>query len=172
MATERYPQRNVNMPMDPGAVEAARQRGVPNVSAVTAFTGPADGNGSRRQSANGEWIDDRRIVMDGPASPSADSPPEVEERERGVKGTPPASYDPTKVYKVKLGKPSTHAGRVLSADADYQMTGATCTEVAAATSGAIIDAVELGPVPADPNVAPSLAVSEGNGNGNTKKRKG
>ena len=169
MATERYPQQNVNMPMDSGAVEAARNRGVPKVAAITPFSGPADGHGSRRQMANGEWIDDRQITLDAPPSPSEDSPPEIGERERGVKGTPPASYDPTKVYQVKLGKPSTHAGRILSADAEnYFMTGATCTEV----GDAIIDAVEIGDIPNDGTVSPSLAVSEGNGNGNTKKRKG
>ena len=123
--------------------------------------------------ANGEWIDDRQITLDAPPSPSADSPPEIGDRERGVKGTPPATYDQTKVYQIKLGKPATHAGRILSADAEnYFMTGAACTECAAS----IIDAVEIGDIPNDGTVSPSLAVSEengnGNGNGHPKKRKG
>ena len=150
MATEQYPQRNVNMPMDPAAVEAARNRGVPTAAAITPFSGPADGNGSRRQVANGEWIDDRRIVLDAPPTPSEDSPPEPDALGAGTHVVP-GSYDPAKVYQVKLGKPSTHAGRVLSADADYMMTGATCTEV----GDAIIDAVEIGDIPAEPDAPAS-----------------
>ena len=83
------------------------------------------------------------------AMPSEDSPPEWPE----TRATPPASYDPAKVYQIKLGKSATHAGRMLSPGKAYQMVGAACTEV----SAAIIDAVELGDVPADPDIAPSAA---------------
>ena len=150
MATEKYPQRNVNMPMDPGAVQAARDRGAPKGPAITPFAGAENGNGSRRQVANGEWIDDRRIVLGAPPTPSEESPPEPD----GLSAQPlvvPGSYDPAKVYEVRLGKPSAHAGRVLSADAVYFMIGETCTEVA----DAIIDAVEIGDIPAEPDAPAS-----------------
>src|SRR4051812_44390425 len=94
MATERYPNQNVNMPMDPNAVQAVRDRTAPKQgSGVTVFA-PADGKGSRRQVRPGEWVDDRRIVLDGKASPSHDSPPEL----KGSGKALPASYDPLKVY--------------------------------------------------------------------------
>ena len=166
MATEKYPQRNVNVPMDAGAVEAARNRGVPNASIAPRMDPPEGSNGSRRQVASGEWIDDRKIILDAPPSPSEDSPPEVEAKGRAGKAVP-GSYDPMKIYAVKLGEPTTHAGRVCGADSQYYLTGATCTEM----SAAIIDAVEYGDIPVEPNAAPSAVATSSNGNGN-KKRKG
>ena len=148
MATEKYPQQNVNMPMDEGAVAAARARLTP----ARSFSAPpaaANGKGSRREVRPGEWIDDRRIEIGGPSSPSEDSPPELP----GTKAAPPASYDPAKVYQIQLGKPAVHAGRTLSPGKLYMMNGASCTEI----SGSVLDAVEMGDVPADPDAQPSAA---------------
>ena len=160
MATEKYPQQNVNIPMDPDAVQAARDRGVPNKAVVQAE--PHDGKGSKRQ-AGEEWIDDRKIILDAPPSPSEEFAARMQLRTdtRAV----PTSYDPLKIYAVKLGEPAAHAGRVLSANSQYYMTGATCTEV----SAAIIDAQEYADVPVEPDIAPSMLKDSGN---NTKKRKG
>jgi len=149
MATDKYPNQNVNMPMDPGALAAARARSAPKGIAPSYGNAPANGKGSRRQVGPKEWIDDRVHVMGGPVEPSADSPPELPQ----ARDTPPASYDPTKVYQITLGKGAVHAGRMLSPGKSYRMVGAACTEV----SAAIIDAVELGDVPAQPDVAPSAA---------------
>jgi hypothetical protein len=151
MATDRYPQLNHNMPMDPKAVEAARARLAPPRSFVPETMPPANGKGSRREVRKGEWIDDRVIVIGGPSSPSSDSPPDMPT----LRDTPPASYDPLKVYSIMLGKPATFAGRVLSPAKAYQMTGATCTTITTEHPGAIIDAVVLGDVPVNPDVAPS-----------------
>lgn len=149
MATDKYPNQNVNMPMDPGALAAARARSAPKGVAPSYGNTPADGKGSRRQVGPKEWIDDRVHAPGLNALPSKDSPPELPE----TRGTPPATYDPTKVYQITLGKGAMHAGRMLSPGKSYQMVGAACTEV----SAAIIDAVELGNVPAHPDVAPSAA---------------
>jgi hypothetical protein len=149
MATERYPQQNHNVPMRQSAVDAARARLAPPTSGGGGYVPPAaaNGKGSRREVRPGEWLDDRTINIGGPSSPSKDSPPELPQ----ARGTPPASYDPLKVYAIKIGAPIAFAGRMLSPAKDYQMTGATCTEV----SSVIIDAVELGDIPADPDSQPS-----------------
>jgi len=145
MATEKYPNQNVNIPYPQAAVDRARARLAPGRNVPT-FESP-NGKGSRREVRPGEWLDDRRIVIGGPASPSKDSPPELP----AVRGTPPASYDVTKVYSIKLGKGIMFAGRMLSPGKEYQMTGEACTTV----SSAVIDAVELGSIPADPDSQPS-----------------
>jgi len=148
MATDKFPNRNVNMPMDEGAVAAARERLAPARSFSAPPPAAANGKGSRREVRAGEWIDDRRIEIGGPSSPSEDSPPELP----GTKGTPPASYDPLKVYQIQLGKPAMHAGRTLSPGKLYMMVGTACTAI----SGSVLDAVEMGDVPVDPDAQPSM----------------
>lgn len=152
MATEKYPNQNVNVPMDEGAVQAARARMLrPHAGPSSFAPTPNDGKGSRRQVAPGMWIDDRVIVQGGPASPSNDSPPEPPKG----RAAPPATYDPLKVYEIKLGKGVVFAGRMLAPGKTYLMQGAACTEV----SAAVIDAVELGLVPVDPDEQPSMATA-------------
>jgi hypothetical protein len=156
MATDKYPQRNVNMPMDPEAVAAARAKLDPGHSAPPESLPmqPASGNGkgSRREIRKGEWIDDRVIIQGGPASPSADSPPEWKKSTREL-----PIFDPAKAYQVTLGKPCIFAGRVLSPAKAYQMTGDTCLDPD--VQPCIVDAVELGDTPSEPDVAPSQATS-------------
>jgi hypothetical protein len=147
MATSRHPNQNVNVPMRQGAVDAARGRLDPGRSFAARQPPDNTSRGSRRQVRPGEWIDDRRIDLDKPASPSEDSPPDLP----GTRATPPASYDPAKVYSITLGKPAVFAGRTLAPGKEYQMAGYACAEV----SASIIDAVELGDIPADPASPPS-----------------
>lgn len=149
MATDKYPQQNVTMPMSQDRIDAARARLDPGVPA-TPKRG-SSGNGSRRETRPGEWFDDRRIEIGGPSSPSADSPPEHKEG-RAV----PASYEPGKAYSVTLGKPVMFAGRMLTPGKSYTMAGYACTEI----SAAVIDAVELGDIPVDPDAQPSAAKSK------------
>jgi hypothetical protein len=153
MATKEYPQRNVNMPMDPAALAAARAKldpGVPGPSNSQPMpNAPHDGKGSRREVRKGEWIDDRVIVIGGPASPSEDSPPELKERDSKALPT----FASGKAYQVTLGKSCVFAGRVLSPAKAYQMTGATCLDPE--VNPCIVEAVELGDVPVEPDVAPS-----------------
>ena len=102
MATDKFPQQNVNMPMDPKRVEAARERllAPPRGALPETFTPQTNGGkGSRREVRKGEWIDDRVIEIGGPSSPSADTPPELPAQ----RDAPPGSYDPTKVYSITLG---------------------------------------------------------------------
>lgn len=148
MATDKHPNQNVTMPISPARLDAARARLDPG-RAASPKSMPSTGNGSRREIRPGEWFDDRRIVIGGPSSPSADSPPEHKADAREV----PASYDPLKVYSVTLGKPVVFSGRMLSPAKQYQMTGEACTEITAA----IVDAVEVGDVPVDPDAQPSSA---------------
>ena len=149
MATDKFPQQNVNMPMSQARVDAARAKLTPP-RAGTQKPEPSNGNGSRREVRPGEWFDDRRIEIGGPSSKSKDSPPDPAKKESR---TVPSSYDPLKVYQVKLGKPVIFAGRMLAPGRDYQMVGAACTEITAS----IIDAVEIGDVPVDPDATPSAA---------------
>jgi hypothetical protein len=155
MATNEFPTRNINYPMDPKAVERARARLDPGQFAAQFTVAPADGKGSRREVRQGEWVDDRVIKMGGPSSPSEDSPPEID-----LKATPKAipTFVAGKVYSVTLGKACTFAGRVLSPAADYTMTGETCNDPV--VKPCITDAVLLGDTPQDPNIAPSLAISQ------------
>jgi len=154
MATDKFPQQNVNMPMDPKRVEMARERLAPPRSFVPDTLMPQNGKGSRREIRKGEWIDDRVIPLDGgPASPSSDTPPPLAQ----VRDVPPATYDATKVYSIKLGKAATFAGRVLSPARDYRMTGETCTQINTDHPGAIMDAVVLGDLPVRPDTEPSAA---------------
>jgi hypothetical protein len=158
MATDKYPQRNVNMPMDDEALAAARARLDPGSTysggSVPMPSAPQDGKGSRRQIRPGEWVDDRVIVIGGPASPSADTPPEWK---KGGKTLP--TFDPVKAYQVTLGKACMFAGRILAPAKDYQMTGDTCLDPA--VNPCIVDAVELGDIPVPPDVAPSQATAAG-----------
>jgi hypothetical protein len=154
MATEQYPNRNVNMPMDESAVAAARARlnpGIPNGPMPLA---PHDGKGSRREVRKGEWVDDRIINIGGPSSPSKDSPPELPKK--GGRALP--TFTAGMVYQVILGKACMFAGRALSPAKSYQMTGETCLDPA--VQPCILDAVELGATPVDPDVVPSGAASE------------
>ena len=153
MATDRYPQRNVNMPMSEEALAAARARLDPGVGSNPGpnFVTPHDGKGSRRQVRPGEWIDDRVIVIGGPASPSEDSPPELKEKS----GRALPTFTAGKAYQVTLGKACIFAGRVLSPAKAYQMTGETCLDPE--VQPCIVDAVELGDTPTSPDVAPSAA---------------
>jgi len=146
MATDKYPNQNVTMPMSQARVDAARARLTPARPGIPKQP-PSNGNGSRREVRPGEWFDDRRIHIGGPSSPSKDSPPDGKAEGRAV----PASYDPLKVYSVTLGKPVVFSGRMLSPAKQYQMVGAACTEITAC----IIDAVEIGDIPVDPNATPS-----------------
>lgn len=158
MATDKYPQRNHNIPMDDGAVEAARARLNPGVSGTQGNypNTPSDGKGSRRQIRPGEWVDDRVINIGGPASPSSvdDPSPEWKKSDRAL-----PTFDPAKVYQVTLGKSCIFAGRVLSPSMSFQMTGDTCLDPN--VQPCIVDAVELGPVPQDPDAPPSEGRSEG-----------
>jgi len=157
MATDKFPQRNVNMPMDPEAVEAARARLTPPRGYVPETMPPQNGKGSLREVRKGEWVDDRVIEIGGPSSPSKDSPPEFAQ----VRDTPPASYNAAKVYSIILGKPAVFCGRVISPAKAYQMTGDTCTTITTDYPGAIIDAVEVGDIPQSPDAAPSSAEATG-----------
>ncbi len=154
MATDQYPQRNVTMPMDEHALARARAKLDPGVSAGMGSralpNAPSNGKGSRREVRPGEWIDDRVIIIGGPASPSEDSPPEWKKSDRAI-----PVFDQAKVYQVTLGKPCIFAGRALAPAKSYQMTGATCLD--ANVQPCIVDAVELGDVPTEPDVAPSEA---------------
>lgn len=149
MATERFPNRNVNIPMDPKAVEAARERanpgypGLRSVGTPAQAPAPADNKyGSKRVVRPGEWIDDRSLKLGGPASPSKDSPPPLVKQ-----GQVPSSYDAHKVYDIKLFKSVSYAGRNLSPAFNYKMAG----HVAEKISASILSAVEVdsGPVAAD-----------------------
>jgi len=146
MATEQNPNQNVNVPISESALARARERLDPGRSIAMRQPGNG-GKGSRREVRKGEWVDDRVIEIGGPSSPSKDSPPQ----EREGRAAPPASYDPLKVYDITLGKPAVFAGRTLAPGKQYKMVGDACTEIA----GSVIDAVEIGDVPADPDVAPS-----------------
>ena len=147
MATDRYPNRNVNMPLDQRAVDAARARLTPAMPGPQQLV-PFDGKGSRREVRKGEWIDDRVINIGGPASPSEDSPPEFKKSGRAL-----PTFTAGKAYQVTLGAPCIFAGRVLSPAKSYQMTGETCLDPN--VQPCIVDAVELGDTPVDPDVAPS-----------------
>jgi hypothetical protein len=152
MATDKYPNQNVNVPMDPKAVAAARARLAPRPDASPLTTAPAHGKGSRRQIGPGEWIDDRVMEIDSPtSSPSKDSPPEFKRDGKVV----PASFDPAKVYQIAMAKPMPVDGRYASPANLYYMVGTVCTALIAADPECILDAVELGDIPVDPDSPPS-----------------
>jgi len=153
MATEEYPNKNVNMPMRQSAVDKARASLDPGrVVPPSGNQVSANGKGSKREVRKGEWFDDRVIDIGGPSSPSNDSPPEIEFKTRSGKAVP-SSFDPTKVYSVILGKPAMFAGRALAPAKEYMMAGYACTEITAS----IADAMEVGDIPVDPDVTPSVA---------------
>jgi hypothetical protein len=152
MATDKYPQRNVNVPGDPDAIAAAQARLAPPRGAAPLTSAPAsNGKGSRRQIAPGEWVDDRVITFGGPASPSKDSPPEIKGPETRVLPT----FSAAKVYEVKMAKPMPVDGRFASPANTYQMIGDVCIALIAADANCILDAVELGDIPVHPDAAPS-----------------
>lgn len=148
MATDKHPNQNVVMPMNKARIDAARARLDPGRASAPAPE-PSDGKGSRREVRAGEWVDDRKITIGGPSSASKDSPPELKKGGKAL----PASYDPAKVYSVKISKPVVFAGRMLTPGKDYTMAGHVCANPD--ITPAIIDAVELGDVPVDPDSAPS-----------------
>ena len=82
MATDKFPQQNVNMPMSQDRVDAARAKLTPP-RAGTQKPAPSNGNGSRREVRPGEWFDDRRIEIGGPSSKSKDSPRSLAARKAG-----------------------------------------------------------------------------------------
>lgn len=148
MATKKFPQRNVVMPMNPADVTAARARHSVSKSAPGDGYRPADGKGSKREVRKGEWIDDRVIDPNAPPTKFAGSgtpPPLPEGREV------PASFDPAMVYEVTLGSAVPYAGRVLSPAKLYSMNGAVCA--LPTIQPAIVNAVLLGPIPAPPVTA-------------------
>jgi hypothetical protein len=154
MATDKYPQRNVNMPMEEGALAAARARLDPG-GAPTGLMPyvPQDGKGSRREIRKGEWVDDRVMVIGSPtSSPSKDSPPEWKKSGRAL-----PTFTAGKVYQVTLGKACIFAGRALAPAKSYQMTGETCLDPE--VQPCIVDAVELGDTPVDPDVPSSPDVT-------------
>jgi hypothetical protein len=148
MATDRYPQRNHNVPMPDGAVSGARQA-LLDPGSTGPSQPPVTGKGSRREVRPGEWVDDRVIQIGGPASPSEGDPPEWKRRDSKILPT----FTPGKVYDVKLGKSCTFAGRILNPSMKFQMTGETCLD--AEVQPCIIDAVELGDTPVSPDAPPS-----------------
>lgn len=145
MATEKFPQRNAVMPMSPDRVAAARAKLDPG--RVAPVQDVPSGNGSRREVRRGEWIDDRKIVIGGPATPSKHNPPPLPDKREL-----PASYDPAKTYEVKLGSPAPYLGRLLNPGRSYKMTGDVCADPK--IQPAIIDAVELGATPNPPDIVP------------------
>jgi hypothetical protein len=142
MATKRFPQRNVVMPMNPEHVAAARARLDISRSSPGIIIQPADGKGSRREVRKGEWIDDRVINHGAAPTPFAGSPtppplPDLKEL--------PASYDPAMVYDIKFGSAVPYLGRIFNPGKSYQMNGAVCA--LPTIQPAIIDAVLVGPIP-------------------------
>jgi len=144
MATEKYPQQNHNMPMKQDAVDAARAR-LGNPPSEWPAQGPVSSNGgkgSRRQSGPNTWIDDRVIPPpNGRELPSADSPPEMQEKGSGR--SVPASFDPLKAYQVEFAKPAVHAGRTVAPGKSYIVAGEACAEL----QPAMLSAVEVGDIP-------------------------
>lgn len=148
MATKEFPQRNTVMPMSADRVAAARARLDPGRSSPVSDV--PNGKGSRREVRKGEWVDDRRIVIGGPASPSADSPPPLPAQKEL-----PASYDPAMTYEVRLGAPAPYMGRLLNPGRAYKMTGDVCADPAVQPK--IIDAVLIGATPTPPDAGPTAA---------------
>lgn len=150
MATDKYPNQNINYPAIPSRVAAARARLIHStVGALAPYSPPPqDGRGSRREIRPGEWVDDRIIKHDAVrAWASPESPPELKPEKRLA----PGSFDPQKVYSVQLSKAAVFAGRMLPPGDEYIMAG----YAAAAVADAIVSATMLGDIPADPDVEPS-----------------
>jgi hypothetical protein len=149
MATDQYPQRNHNMPMDERALEAARARLNPGSAGTPMTPAPTDGKGSRRQVRPGEWVDDRVIKIGGPASPSEGKPPELR------KGKALPTFDPGKIYNVTLAEACVFAGRTLTPANVFYMTGDTCLDPG--VNPHIADAVVYEDIPVEPDAPPSMA---------------
>lgn len=148
MATNEYPQRNINYPFTKDALAAARARLAPKMTQNVQTPIPSGGKGSLREVRKGEWIDDRVIDPNGPASPSDEG---RQEPKRESKALP--TFSNTKVYSVELSKPVLQDGQWLKPAISYQMVGAVCASI----SGSILDATELGDIPVDPDVEPTAA---------------
>lgn len=163
MATEKYPNRNVNIPYDDAQLATVRGRLAPprGYGGLPMSNAPADGKGSRREVRKGEWVDDRVFPMGGPSLPSKDSPPELEKDTRVL----PTFVD-TKAYQVVLLKPVVVDGRMLAPAKSYIMAGHVCTPITAS----ILDAVELGDTPVNPN-PPDPAPEAASKSGDKKTRK-
>jgi hypothetical protein len=155
MATEKYPQRNHNMPMDEGALAAAREKLNPGGGSGPVLP-PVSGQGSRREVRPGEWIDDRVNVFGGPASPSEGTPPEP----RGMTGKSLPTFETGKVYSVVLGKSCVFAGRTLNPSMKFEMTGDTCLDPN--VQPCIVEAEYVGDLIEQQDAAPS---------GNASKKK-
>jgi hypothetical protein len=151
MATDKYPNRNVEIPYGDAALAAARARLVPKgyQEIQPSQPQPADGKGSRREVRKGEWIDDRVFKPNAPPTPSQDSPPELPKK-RDVR-LPTFADD--KFYSVSLGQSVIVDGRALAPGKEYLMAGYVCTPI----SSSIVDAVEMGDIPVSPPVDPSIA---------------
>ena len=141
MATDRYPNRNVNMPIPEGRLAAARARTgagrAPHYMPMT--LPPGGGKGSKRETRPGEWIDDRVIDLNAPIEPSKETPPEPPEPSQRVTG----GVGDDKVYNVKLSKPAMYAGRMLSPGKDYVMAGYVVNDVA----DSVLTIEEIGDLP-------------------------
>jgi hypothetical protein len=151
MATDKYPQRNHNMPMNEGALAAARARLNPG-GGVAPVQPPASGKGSRREVRPGEWVDDRVIEFGSmTASPSEGEPPAP----RGMDGKSLPTFTADKVYSVLLGKSCMYAGRTLSPSMTFEMTGDVCLDPN--VTPCIVEATEIGDKPVSQDAAPSGA---------------
>jgi hypothetical protein len=151
MATDQYPQRNHNIPMKESALDAARAKlnpGSPGPG-TRSPNAPYDGKGSRREVRPGEWVDDRVIIIGGPASPSEGTPPDLR------KGKALPTFDPGKIYHVTLGQACVFAGRTLTPANVFYMTGDTCLDPA--VNPCITDAVVYEDIPVEPDAPPSMA---------------
>lgn len=156
MATDKYPNRNAELPVDPKAVERARETLAPRSAgegeaaalADQTMAGPgAEENARRLRRASagetraamregrvGERTDTRgAIEIGGPSSPSEDSPPEVS---RKRKAAPAMTFEPEALYNVELSKAVEIDGRMRSPGRRYQMNGATAQAVRDSIHGA------------------------------------
>lgn len=147
MATEKYPQRNHNIPMRDDEVNAARQ--VLDPGSGGPVQAPVSGRGSKRDVRPGEWVDDRIIQIGGPASPSEGKARKL----FGADGRALPTFESGKVYAVKLGKPCMFAGRMLSPSMSFEMTGDTCNDPV--VGPCIAEAEYVGDLMVQPDAAPS-----------------
>src|SRR4051794_16939252 len=93
-----HPNRSRNFPADPVALEQARER------QLGAPVGNAEAVRTAMQEGPTVEVNDKRsmIVLDAPASESADSPPEISTL---APAPPPASFDPNNRYYITLNVP-------------------------------------------------------------------
>lgn len=152
MATDKYPNQNVNMPIPPARLEALRSRLAPPGAPPPSYP-PAHGGGSRRQVRPGEWVDDRTVEIGGPASPSSDTPPPFPEGwdEKGQRKGKSVVYNDTFVYNVILFKACVVDGRMLSPAKSYQMVGGVLNTI----TDSVLRADSIADIPQDPDAPPS-----------------